>query len=97
MARELTKLHEEVVRAPVEDLAETLAERELKGEVVLLVGPPAGGGDDVDEAVVARRVQGLVRSGLSTRDAVRQTAEELGAPRNEVYRIAVKNPPSAQA
>jgi 16S rRNA (cytidine1402-2'-O)-methyltransferase len=97
MARELTKLHEEVVRAPVEDLAAALAERELKGEVVLLVGPPAGGGDDVDEAVVARRVQGLVRSGLSTRDAVRQTAEELGAPRNEVYRIAVKNPPSAQA
>jgi 16S rRNA (cytidine1402-2'-O)-methyltransferase len=43
MARELTKIHEEVVRGPVADLAAALAGRELKGEVVLLVGPPARG------------------------------------------------------
>ena len=40
MARELTKIHEEVVRGDVDHLAEALADRELKGEVVLLVGPP---------------------------------------------------------
>jgi len=45
IARELTKLHEEVLRAPVADLAQQLAERErnkapLKGEIVILIGPP---------------------------------------------------------
>jgi len=44
MARELTKLHEEVVRGPLGELSAEIGAREsLKGEVVLLVGPPARG------------------------------------------------------
>ena len=89
MARELTKLHEEVVRAPVARLAELLADRELKGEVVLLVGPPVPGErPPLDHVAVSARLEELAQAGVSRSDAVRRVAAELGVPRNDVYRIA---------
>lgn len=90
MARELTKIHEEVVRAPVEDLAASLAHRELKGEVVLLVGPPARGECRMlpDEGEVLARITAAEALGASRSAAVRQVAAELGVGRNDVYRIA---------
>ncbi|HZL06322.1 MAG TPA: 16S rRNA (cytidine(1402)-2'-O)-methyltransferase, partial [Coriobacteriia bacterium] len=88
MARELTKLHEEVLRGSVEDLARALEGRELKGEVVLLVGPPVAGEHHAcDERAVRERVDELVATGFSTKDAVRAVAAETGLGRNAVYRI----------
>jgi 16S rRNA (cytidine1402-2'-O)-methyltransferase len=95
LARELTKIHEEVLRASVEDLRDALASRELKGEVVLLVGPPekAPGGRAntvrVDEEAVAERVSALVSAGASRKDAIRNVAAETGAAKNTVYGIVV--------
>lgn len=90
MARELTKVHEEVVRLPIEQLASELADRELKGEVVLLVGPPGRDAESapVDEALVLEAVSELESEGLSRSEAVRRAAHELGLPRNTVYAIA---------
>lgn len=90
MARELTKLHEEVVRGPLGELARDVAEREsLKGEVVLLVGPPVlSVSEQVDEVAVAERVEALVAAGASRAEAVRSVAREMGVARNTVYRIA---------
>jgi 16S rRNA (cytidine1402-2'-O)-methyltransferase len=90
MARELTKIHEEVVRGPVADLAAAIAGRELKGEVVLLVGPPARGAGRVtlEREAVRARVAAVEAGGASRSAAVRQVATELGASRNDVYRIA---------
>ncbi len=91
MARELTKLHQEVFRSSVEGLAEALADRPLKGEVVLLVGPPGPAGPvPVDEPAIARRVADLVAGGASRRDAARDVAAEFGVPRRIAYDIAVK-------
>jgi len=90
MARELTKIHEEVVRAPIEELASALGEREgeLKGEVVLLVGPPLRGQKtEVDPDEVRKRVETLLAAGKSRSDAVRDVADELGISRREAYRI----------
>lgn len=90
MARELTKLHEEVQRAPVAELAESLAARELKGEVVLLVGPPPRGErTPADPEDLSRRVSALVGTGMSRRDAVRAVADETGQPRRSVYEVAL--------
>jgi len=90
LARELTKLHEEVVRAGVEDLAARIAQRELKGEVVLLVGPPTAPEQlTIDDDVVRARLKDAETKGISRRDAVREVAAELGLPRNEVYRRAI--------
>jgi 16S rRNA (cytidine1402-2'-O)-methyltransferase len=90
MARELTKLHEEVVRAEVTELAASISGRELKGEVVLLVGPPETPRQlSLDEGVVQQRLREAEAAGLTRRDAVREVAAELGLPRNEVYRVSV--------
>jgi 16S rRNA (cytidine1402-2'-O)-methyltransferase len=91
MGRELTKLFEEIARGPVERLAEELAGRELKGEVVLMVGPPgrdqAPAEPEPDE--LRRMVAGHVAAGMSTKDAVRAVAAETGAGRNAVYAATV--------
>jgi 16S rRNA (cytidine1402-2'-O)-methyltransferase len=98
MARELTKIHEEVVRASVEDLRDALAVRELKGEVVLLVSPPPKGeggrreAAGVDGGTVAARVAELVAAGASRKDAIRTVVAETGAPKNTVYGIVVGTP-----
>jgi len=90
MARELTKLHEEVVRAPVGELAARLAGRELKGEVVLLVGPPPRGERaTIDQDAVRARLQELQEAGVARSAAVKQVAADLSLPRNDVYRIAL--------
>jgi 16S rRNA (cytidine1402-2'-O)-methyltransferase len=94
VARELTKLFEEVARAEVGELAVAFADRELKGEVVLLVGPPARGSAQVtaDPGDVRAKVEAAVAAGASRKDAVREVAARTGLPRNEVYRIAVGGP-----
>jgi len=90
LARELTKIHEEVVRGHLTDLAETFAERSLKGEVVLLVGPPTAPRQmTLDEDDVRARLRVAEAAGATRRDAVREVAKALGLPRNEVYRIAL--------
>ncbi len=91
VARELTKVFEEVARGPVEQLAEELAARELKGEVVLLVGPPERkqAPASPEPEVVRRMVASHVASGMSRKDAIRAVATETGMGRNAVYAIAL--------
>jgi len=94
MARELTKMHEEVLRAPIEELAEKVAEREkLKGEVVLLVGPPPSRERaQANEGDVRAAVEARIALGESRSAAVRAVAKELGVPRGEVYDFAHRTP-----
>jgi 16S rRNA (cytidine1402-2'-O)-methyltransferase len=94
VAREMTKLHEEVARGEVRELSSAFATRELKGEVVLLVGPPVRGTTRVaaDAGDVRAQVEAAVARGATRKDAVREVAAKTGLPRNEVYRIAVGEP-----
>ncbi len=90
LARELTKLHEEVARGEAGELASRFADREFKGEVVLLVGPPNAPSQlALDEHAVRERLASLEAEGLTRRDAVRDAAAQLGLPRNDVYRISL--------
>lgn len=91
-ARELTKVHEEVVRGTVDELAGALAGRELKGEVVLLVGPPPRGAarcrdTAFTEADVVSAVAALVGEGVPKKEAIRRVGRESGLGRNKVYAI----------
>lgn len=91
LGRELTKLHEEVARGEVSELAERFKDRELKGEVVLLVGPPLEQEQlSLDEDAVRESLDALVSAGTSRKDAVRQVATEFGLPRNDVYRVSLE-------
>ena len=61
----------------------------LKGEVVLLVGPPpAPTRVETDVANVRRNLDLLIEAGSSRSEAVKRVARELGLPKSEVYQIA---------
>jgi 16S rRNA (cytidine1402-2'-O)-methyltransferase len=96
MARELTKMHEEVVRGDVEQLAQEIAGRELKGEVVLLIGPPPRGREAEalasDPVALRAQVEALVARGTTRKDAVRAVSERTGVARNDVYDAAIAAP-----
>jgi 16S rRNA (cytidine1402-2'-O)-methyltransferase len=90
LCRELTKLHEEVVRTTLIDAIAKYNENPPKGEFVLIVA----GAEPMQEekATVtdaAARVQALMESGMSRKDAIRQTAKELDLPKNVVYDAAL--------
>jgi 16S rRNA (cytidine1402-2'-O)-methyltransferase len=96
VARELTKLHQEVLRGTLGELASTLAGRELKGEVVLVVEgvgtrAPTGHAED-DEAEAFRVARDLVASGMRKREAARLAAARTGVPGRTVYEALVRGP-----
>ena len=93
LCRELTKLHEEVVRTTLSEAVAKYTEAPPKGEFVLVVaGAPAEKKEVPSETDAAARVAQLLQQGLSRKDAVKQAAAELGLPKNIVYDIALKNP-----
>jgi 16S rRNA (cytidine1402-2'-O)-methyltransferase len=94
LCRELTKLHEEVVRGTVGSLAAQLRDAEvLKGEIVLVLG----GADHVapDDAQVARAVHAELASGSSVRDAAANVATSLGVSKRRAYEVALRAEPGS--
>ena len=90
LCRELTKLHEEVLRTTLAEAVELCREKEPRGEYVLVV---EGACLQKEEATLAdglERVSALMEEGLSRKDAVRQAAKELGLSRGELYNAAVE-------
>jgi 16S rRNA (cytidine1402-2'-O)-methyltransferase len=88
VARELTKLHEELVRGTVEEVASLLATRDVVGEiVVVLEGRTVH--VIVDDGVIVAALHEQWSEGATTRDAVDYVAESLGVPRRDVYRLAL--------
>jgi len=95
LCRELTKLHEEVVRGSASELAARYAGAPPKGEVVLVLGPSAGdraegrgegpGGGWGDPAGL-EQVRRLVESGAKPRAAAGAVAELTGGSANALYR-----------
>ena len=90
LCRELTKLHEEVIRTTLSKAIEMYAQQPPKGEFVLVVA-----GAEPKEVVAAtpedaaKRVSQLMEGGMSRKDAIRQTAQELNLPKNVVYDAAL--------
>ena len=90
LCRELTKLHEEVVRTTLGGAIETYTENPPKGEFVLvLAGAPEQEKEAATAEDAAARVRQLMDQGLSRKDAVKQTAQELNLPKNAVYDAAL--------
>lgn len=86
LCRELTKRFEEVIRGSLAEVAAAIAGRDLKGEVVLLLGRAAAGGAgavDLDDALRA------ALAGASLREAVEAVVAATGLPRRQVYQRAL--------
>ena len=90
VARELTKLFEEVKRGTLAELAAFYRDHSApKGEVVVAVGPPLGESLPSDEAALDRDLaQALARSSL--RQAVADVAAATGRPRRQLYARALR-------
>jgi len=95
IARELTKLHEEVTRGSLAEVAALIDQRDVLGEItVVLEGLTFV--PEVDETVVRAALADQFQSGASTRDAVDYVAATLGASHRDVYQLALdarKNEP----
>ncbi len=83
LCRELTKLHEEIVRGTAAELGERYAEEAVRGEVVLVIGPAAAGA--ADRAAAEDAVRKLVDAGARPRAAAGVVAGLTGVPANELY------------
>ncbi len=91
VARELTKLHEEIFRGPVSAAHAHFAAGEVLGEITLVIGgAPAAAEAAWPEAQVQAEVAALVARGLRLKDAARLVADRAGWPQREVYRLAVE-------
>jgi 16S rRNA (cytidine1402-2'-O)-methyltransferase len=89
VVRELTKLHEEVIRGTTREVAAVLEQRVILGEIVVVLegGEPV---IDVDDELVRRALREQFSTGVSTRDAVDFVSETLGASHRVVYQMALE-------
>jgi 16S rRNA (cytidine1402-2'-O)-methyltransferase len=88
VCRELTKLHEEIRRGDLDTLAQGAGTSELRGEIVLVIGPPAASAQPSAADAEAMLREALARSSL--KDAVAEIAEATGAPRRQLYQRALE-------
>lgn len=86
LARELTKVHEEFLRGTISEILEEVDS--LKGEMVICI---AGNSDeskkDIDAGFILDTVREAISRGMSTSDAVKETAKKLNIPKNKVYEL----------
>ncbi|MGE5726214.1 MAG: 16S rRNA (cytidine(1402)-2'-O)-methyltransferase [Acidobacteriota bacterium] len=88
IAREVTKLHEEFLRGRAEEILARVAERELKGEITLLIGKSETGDRPAtgSPAVRQRLEQIMAQEKLDEKAALKKVAKELGLSRSQAYR-----------
>ena len=92
LCRELTKLHEEVIRTTLAGAIALYTQQPPKGEFVLVVAGTVPEEKPVATAQDAvMRVNELMAGGMSRKDAVKQTAKELDLPKNVVYDAALNS------
>jgi 16S rRNA (cytidine1402-2'-O)-methyltransferase len=95
IAREITKLHEEFLRGTISDLINRIAERPIKGEMVLLIGPPGEENSSAScrtesHSSILEEVESLMRSeGIERKSALKRVARARGISRSEAYRLLV--------
>lgn len=90
VARELTKVHEEVLRSTLGGLVRHFADTEPRGEIALVVAGERPGADAVGDAGVVEALVGALAEGLSRRDAVARVAAGTGMARRQVYALALQ-------
>lgn len=91
IVREITKIHEEVIRTDTKTAAETIDENPLKGEIVLIL---EGGKEEVKEEMTLSEAVDLannyIAEGIKASDAAKKAAAESGLKKNEIYRELTK-------
>jgi 16S rRNA (cytidine1402-2'-O)-methyltransferase len=92
LCREMTKLHEEVSRGTLSDLALRF-KGEVKGEIVLVIGPAEVAGQSQDMAFAVEALKRLVQSGARPRAAATVVATLTGTRANDLYKALTGREP----
>lgn len=88
VARELTKLHEEIARGTLADLAARFAVKNVKGEIVLVIDRVATKVLELpNERSLSKRVKALEKEGVDHKVALKKAAKEFGLSKSEAYRL----------
>ena len=90
VARELTKLHEQVLRGPASEVAERLGKDDPKGEIVLVVEGRRGQDTPGLDELVAEAAR-LVGGGMRKREAASAVARERGGSANAIYEALTRS------
>ena len=90
LCRELTKLHEEVIRLPLDELARHMAARaRIKGEITLVIAPPQKGAKETSAEEVLQALREALKDKPAGKAAA-QVARRFGLPRRDVHDMAMK-------
>ncbi|MGN0441640.1 MAG: 16S rRNA (cytidine(1402)-2'-O)-methyltransferase [Acutalibacteraceae bacterium] len=88
IVREITKLHEEVIRTTTKNAAENLSDGSVKGEIVLVLegAPQADEGEEFTLEYAVETAKRLIENGARATDAAKEAAALTGFKKNEIYR-----------
>jgi 16S rRNA (cytidine1402-2'-O)-methyltransferase len=92
VARELTKMHEEIARGRLSELAARFSSGDARGEIVLIIDRnviEGEAGEEANRASISALVDALENEGIDHRAALKKAARELGLSRDEAYRRLV--------
>lgn len=90
VARELTKIHEEILRGNLNDLAAQIAENPVKGEIVLIIERNSAETckfETPERSTIAERIAQFESEGIDHKNALKKAAKEFGLSKSEAYRI----------
>lgn len=91
LARELTKLHEDLWRGTLHDALAHVASTEPRGEYAIVIEPAAVNSTDITDEEITQELSTRLSQGLTKRDAIDEVTAALGVPRNRVYALAVNS------
>lgn len=92
LARELTKMYEEVRRGTLAEILESCGETPVRGEVVMVVQGALGEGfKEVDDATLASEARRLMDGGMKRSEALHEVAREMGVPKRRVFDSLLDN------
>ena len=87
LARELTKKHEEFIRGTIEEVIEIVDD--IKGEMVVVIegcSEEKNPGEDQASPLVHEQIKTYIDGGLTTNEAIKRVAKELGLSKNDLYK-----------
>lgn len=91
IVREITKIHEQVIRTNLCDAAEKYSKEALKGEIVLIIGgAPEQKKENLSLEQAAEYAKELVKGGESKSDAAKITAKEFGYKKGDIYKLLLE-------
>ena len=88
VARELTKVHEEFLRGKLREVVRALADRDIKGEIVIMVHGASGEAQVSDEELHGT-IRQLAANGMGVKEIAELLGERYGLAKKEVYKLAL--------